>query len=170
MNSIATICPFHGATGWKDPQDEISIVFYLQTVGSQEAQKILPARGTTCISSQLCTIIMMISFAFYSFRTPLKLVLNSFESIFSRNTYTFIYFYSVLCLCWQDLTRLITYYQPEVHLAYLVDFAQFLIWFAPHFTFLQSKLQFYTPWNYFLQGYIYSYFSYLVLYLWLVGS
>ena len=98
MNSIATICTFHGATGWKDPQDEISIVFYLQTVGSQEAQKILPARGTTCISSQLCTIITMVSFAFYYFRTPLKLVLNSFESIFSRNTYTFIYFYLVFNL------------------------------------------------------------------------
>ena len=31
------------------------------------------------------------------------------------------------------------YYWLEVQLAYLVDFAQYLLWFAPHITFLHSK-------------------------------
>ena len=38
---------------------------------------------------------------------------------------------------------------------------QFLLWFATHFTFLHSKLQSYTPWNHFLQEYIYIYIFYI---------
>ena len=85
---------------------------------------------------------------------------------FFKNTNIFTYFYLVLYL---QLIRSEGAYKLEVQLAYLVDFAQFLSWCAPHFTFLHSKLQSYTAWNYFLQEYIYIYFFFLVLYLQLVG-
>ena len=72
-----------------------------------------------------------------------KLVLHSFESPFSRiHIHLFIFNWSCTST-WQDLMRLRRYYQLEVQLAHLVDFAQFLTWFASHFTFLHSKLVLY---------------------------
>ena len=43
---------------------------YLQPVGSQEAQKMLPARGTACIFSRLCPIVTTVCFTFYFFCSP----------------------------------------------------------------------------------------------------
>ena len=111
----------------------------------------------------------MVCFTFYFFCTPNQSYtpLNPF---FFKNTYTFIHFYLVLYLQLVGSWGLIKYYQLEVQLAYLVDFAKFLLRFTPHLTFLLSKLQSYTLWNHFSQEYIYIYFFNLVLYLLLVGS
>ena len=70
---------------------------------------------------------------------------------------------------WQGLRRLRKYYWLEVQLAQLVDFAQYLLQFASHFTFLYSKsvLHFFES----LFSCIFSYFySVLYLYLYLLGS
>ena len=83
-----------------------------------------------------------------------KLILHSFESLFFRNTYTFIYFQLVLYLQLVGSQGAFKILPLEVQLARLVDFSQFLLWFAPNFTFLHSKLQSQTPWNYILQEYI----------------
>ena len=61
---------FHSASGQKDPRDEISIVYYLQPVGSWEALKKLLARGTACIFGQLYSIVTTNSFTLYYFCTP----------------------------------------------------------------------------------------------------
>ena len=45
-----------------------------------------------------------------------------------------------LCRYSVDIRGLRMYYRLEVELAYLVDFVQFLLWFALHFTFLHSEL------------------------------
>ena len=71
---------------------------------------------------------------------------------------------------WQDLKGVRIYYRLKVQLEYLVDFAQFLLWLAPHFTFVHSKLQPYTLWNHFFKNKFEFFFLYLVLYLQLVGS
>ena len=41
------------------------LVLYLQLVGSSEAQKILPARGTAYIFNRLCPIFITVCFQFY---------------------------------------------------------------------------------------------------------
>ena len=163
MNSITTIMPLSQCYWLERTQDEISIVLYLQPVGSQEAQKILLARGTACISSQLCPIVTMFASHFTFLHS--KLVLHSFESLFSGiRIHLFIFIWSCTS-SWQDLRGLIKYYRLEVQLACLVNFAQFSLWSAPHLIFLHSKLQTYPPWNHFLQQYIFIFFFNLVLYL-----
>ena len=69
----------------------------------------------------------------------------------------------------QDLKVLIKYYRREVQLAYLVDFAQFLLRFAPHLTFLHSKLVLHSQESLFTGVRLHLFF-YLVLYLQLVGA
>ena len=60
-----------------------------------------------------------------------------------------------LCRYSVDIRGLKMYHRLQVELAYLVDFVQFLLWFAPHFTFLHSKLQPHTLWNqFFFKEYI----------------
>ena len=54
------------------------------------------------------------------------------------------------------------YYRLEVELAYLVDFVQFLLWFALHFTFLHSELQPYTLWNQFFLKNTFEFFFSLI--------
>ena len=108
------------------------------TSSRQGAQKILPARGTACISGQLCPFVTTVCFAFYFFCTPNQS--NTSLNNFSKE-YVHIYFYLVLNLTgWQDLSGLIKYCRLEVQLAYFVEFAQFLLRFAPRLTFLHSKL------------------------------
>ena len=85
------------------------------------------------------------------------LVFHSFESLFSRiRIHLFIFIWSYTS-SWQDLKGFIKYYRLEVQLAYLVDFARFLLRFAPHLTFLYSKLGLHSLES-FLQEYIYIYF------------
>ena len=70
----------------------------------------------------------------------------------------------------QDLWRRRKYYQLEVQLAYLVNFAQLLLRFASHFTFSALQISLTVLWiTFFKNKYIFIYF-YLVLSLWLVGS
>ena len=67
-----------------------------------------------------------------------KLFLNPFESLFSTMSMILYIFIWSCTSSWQDLRRLRKHHRLEVQLAYLVDFARFLSWFAP-------ILLFYTP-------------------------
>ena len=116
----------------------------------------LPARGTVCIFSHLCSIVTKVCFAFYFLCTPSQTYtpLNHFFQEYV-DIYLFLF---VLYLQLVGSEGAFKYYQLEVQLAYLVNFTQFLLWFAPHLTLLHSKLQSCTPWNHFLQEYFYMYF------------
>ena len=98
-------------------------------------RKIPPARGTAGIFSPLCPIFTTGCFTFHLFCTP-----NQSYSHFSRIRLHLCIFIWSCTSSWQDLSGLIKYHWLEVQLAYLVDFAQFLLRFARHFTFLHSKL------------------------------
>ena len=98
-------------------------------------RKIPPARGTAGIFSPLCPIFTTGCFTFHLFCTP-----NQSYSHFSRIRLHLCIFIWSCTSSWQDLSGLIKYYWLEVQLAYLVDFAQFLLRFTRHFTFLHSKL------------------------------
>ena len=69
-----------------------------------------------------------------------KLVLHSFWLLFFKNTFPFIFLFGLVPLAGRIFKRLRKYYRLEVQVAYLVEFAQILQWFAPHFTFLHSIL------------------------------
>ena len=113
------------------------LVLYLQLVGSQGAQNILPARGTARLLSGLCPIFTMLCSTIYflHFKLQFQTLWNNFLRI-HLNFCSFIWSSSS---SWQDLRRLRKDHQLEVQLAYLVNFPQFLLRFA-HFSFLHSKL------------------------------
>ena len=69
----------------------------------------------------------------------------------------------------QDQKALTKYYRLELQPAYLDDFVQSLLRFAPHLTFLHSKLVLYSLESLFTRVRLHS-FSYLVFYLQLIGS
>ena len=71
--------------------------------------------------------------------SALRIGLKLLGITFFKNTCTFIYLIWSCTSSWQDLKRLKKYYRLEVQLAYLVSFAQFLLRFSSHFTFLHSK-------------------------------
>ena len=52
-------------------------------VGSDEAYNILPARGTSCILSRLCSIFNLVCSTFY-FSAVQVVVLHSLELLFTR--------------------------------------------------------------------------------------
>ena len=92
---------------------------------------------------RLCTV----CFTFYFFCTPNQ-PYTPLSHFFQE--YVSIYFLFGLVPLAGRILRLRKYYRLEIQLVYLVDFAQFVLPFAPQFTFLHSKLQSYTPWNHFI--------------------
>ena len=144
------------------------LVLYLQLVGSEGAQKILPARGTACIFSRLCPIFNTVSTR--SDFSALQISLTLPGIIFHKSTFTSIFFIWSSTYSWQDLKRLIKYNQLEVQFAYLVNFAQFLLRFAPHLTFFLLQISLTLQGITFSLIHLHFVISYLVLNLWLVGS
>ena len=118
----------------------IYIVLYLSPVGSQEAQKILPARGTACIFSLLCPNVTTVCFTFYFFCTPNQSYTPlSLTLVFLRtNLLLFVLIWSCTS-SWQDLKGLLKYYQLKVQLACLVHLVG-PIFITVFFTFVFSAL------------------------------
>ena len=81
---------------------------------------------------------MRVCSTFY-FSAHQVVVLHSLESLFTR-VHLHLFFNLALYPELVGSKRLRKYYQLEIQLECLVDFAQFLIQFASHFTFLHSKL------------------------------
>ena len=89
-----------------------------------------------------------------------KLVLHSLESLFTRvNLHLFSYLVFYLQLIGSEGA----YYRLEVQLAYLVHFAQFLLRFPPHLTFLHSKLILHSLEKFFTRVRLHLYFLFGLL-------
>ena len=102
-------------------------------------RKILPARGTAGIFSPLCPIFTTGCLTFHSFDTP-----NQSYTHFSKNTFTFIYFYLVMYL--QPVGSKGAYKILLVRgtACILSRLSPILLRFVRHFTFLHSKLVFHS--------------------------
>ena len=129
------------------------LVLYLQLIRSEGAYKIQPARGTACTLSRLCPIFIMVCSTFY-FSALQVVVLHCLELLFTR-VHLHLFFFIWSCTSsWQDFQRLRKYYQLEVQLAYLIDFAQFSLQFALNFTFRHSIQSYTTLESFFFHEYL----------------
>ena len=140
MNSITTVMPLSWClTDWKD-----FIVLYLQPVGSQEAQQILPARGTACIFDKLCSVVTMVCFAFYSFCAPNQSYTH-LNHIFQKYVFIHLFLFGLEPVAGRIKGGLqnTTGQRYSLH----SGLCPILLRFGSHLTFLHSKLQFYTLWN-----------------------
>ena len=88
----------------------------------------------------ICSIPIFTSLFFTSCFSALQISLTLLLITFFKNTFPFIFLIGLVPLASRIFKRLRKYYRLEVQVVYLVEFAQILQWFAPHFTFLHSIL------------------------------
>ena len=129
------------------------LVLYLQLIRSEGAYKIQPARGTACILSRLCPIFIMVCSTFH-FSAVQVVVLHCLELLFTRVHLYLFFLFGLVPLAGRIFQRLRKYYQLEVQLAYLIDFAQFSLQFALNFTFRNSIQSYTTLESFFFHEYL----------------
>ena len=133
----------------------MSIVLYLQPVGSEGAYKILPARGKACIHSRPCPIFITVCST--SDFSVLQITLTLFGITFYKCTFTFIFLIWSCTSSWQDLKRLRKYNRlggtacifKSTLPNFFNDLLQILLCCTPN--------QSYTPLNHFFQEHVHIY-------------